>query len=126
LYGSGPERTIFMSHQNRKDHRNRKKARRRPHVSRGVESFSYVLPDGSRALYVGEVICETDPPAVREGIARRRMLAMEGRCPCGAIVPFDPRVVAPLVALNATEHAGDCPAAESNLAAALRTARRAG
>jgi hypothetical protein len=107
--------------------RNRRKTRktpRRAHASHAIESFSYTLPNGTRALYVGDAIRESDPPAVREGLARRRMLATEGHCPCGARVPFDPRIIAPAVASHAIEHASDCPAADANLAAAMRNAGR--
>ncbi len=108
----------------RKDRRKTRKTPRRPHASHALASFSYTLPDGSLALYVGEAIRESDPPTVREGLARRRMLATEGRCPCGASVPFDPRLIAPAVALREVEHADDCPAADANLAAAMRNAGR--
>lgn len=104
--------------------RKNKKTRQRTHATHAVESFSYSLPDGSLALYVGEAIRETDPPAVREGLARRRILATEGRCPCGASVPFDPRIIAPAIALREVEHAPDCPAADVNLATAMRAAGR--
>ena len=107
--------------------RNRSKSRktpRRAHASHAIESFSYTLPNGTHALYVGDAIRETDPPAVREGLARRRMLATEGRCPCGASVLFDPRVIAPAATSHTIEHASDCPATDANLTAAMRTAGR--
>lgn len=40
--------------------------------------------DGQKAVLVLPVIRETDPPEVREGIARRRIAATTGQCPCGA------------------------------------------
>jgi len=40
--------------------------------------------NGQRALLVLPVILETDPAEVREGIARRRIAALTGTCPCGA------------------------------------------
>lgn len=104
----------------RKDRNKPRKTPRRAHASHAIESFSYTLPNGTRALYVGEAIRETDPPAVREGLTRRRMLAVDGRCPCGASVPFDPRLIAPAASMRTVEHAADCPAADANLAAAMR------
>lgn len=104
----------------RKDRNKPRKTPRRAHASHVIESFSYTLPNGTRALYVGDAIREDDPPAVREGLARRRMLATEGHCPCGARVLFDPRIIAPAATSHTIEHASDCPAADANLAAAMR------
>jgi len=88
---------------------------------RGIEMFPYTLPDGSRALYVGDAIRESDPPAVREGIVRRRLLATEGRCPCGARSPLG--LLRPGLIVQTIPHGHDCPAAEENLISALRGAR---
>lgn len=46
------------------------------------------IPRGSTA-YMLPTISESLPPAAREGLARRRITAIEGQCPCGAafIVP---------------------------------------
>ncbi|BBG04594.1 MULTISPECIES: hypothetical protein [Pseudonocardia] len=40
--------------------------------------------NGERALVVAPEIAEHYPPAVREGLARRRLVQAGGRCPCGA------------------------------------------
>lgn len=98
----------------------------RPVSPRGTVSFSYSLPDGRRALYVGMEIRDSDPAAVKEGLSRRRVLATTGRCPCGAVAPFDPSLISPGLAQRATVHAPNCPADDDTLRAAiLRTDRRA-
>lgn len=96
---------------------------RRP-AGRALESITLELPDGRRALYVADQIRESDPPAVREGLARRRVLATSGRCPCGAESPLDPAVIPAALIMAAIVHADDCPAAETNLINALRGAGR--
>jgi hypothetical protein len=64
------------------------------------------------------IVREDDDPLVREGIARRRITATTGRCPCGATWSPPNRaarraaarrgeVVMPEVVI---EHEGDCPA----------------
>jgi hypothetical protein len=45
--------------------------------------------DGTRVAYLLPVIPDDAPPLVREGIARRRLAALEGRCPCGGRSPFN-------------------------------------
>jgi len=85
--------------------------------------FPYTLPDGRRVLYIGDAVRECDPPAVREGIVRRRLLATRGQCPCGARSPFGP--VPSGVTVQTIPHGHDCPAAEENLTAAMRKADRA-
>jgi len=90
--------------------------------ARPIETFVITLPGGKNALYVGDSIRETDPPEVREGIVRRRLVATEGRCPCGAASPFDPAVVPPVLVSDVVMHESDCPAAEENLLAAIRKA----
>lgn len=90
---------------------------------RDVEFITLTLPNGSHALYVSEAIRETDPPAVREGIARRRVLATTGQCPCGAASPFDPSRISAALVMEAIQHESDCPATDENLARAMRAAR---
>ena len=99
-----------------------KQRRRRSHEP-AVELIPIDLPDGRRGVYVSDVIRESDPPAVREGIARRRVLAMTGECPCGARSLFDPLVISPVIGLAEIEHESDCPAAEENLNRAMRDPR---
>lgn len=61
--------------------------------------------DGLPVLIAAPVVAEADPPRVREGIARRRALALTGACPCGAVAVMPSR---------------------AQRRAALRAARRAG
>lgn len=105
-------------------------SKRKPYRRRtrrpNVEFIPIDLPDGQRGLYVSDVIRESDPPAVREGIARRRVLAMTGRCPCGAASPFDSRLISPVIVLEVVRHEPDCPATNANLSRAMRAARGGG
>lgn len=101
----------------------RSNSRRRSPQRRDVEFITLTLPDGSHALYVSDVIRESDPPAVREGIARRRILATSGECPCGARSPFDPSLISAALVMEVIEHETDCPATAENLARAMRAAR---
>ncbi len=36
------------------------------------------------------IIPEDAPPRIREGIARKRMMAIEGECPCGGMTHWPP------------------------------------
>jgi hypothetical protein len=49
-----------------------------------TEPVVHTLPDGRRALYLLPVIPDDAPDPIREGIARRRVAALTGDCPCGA------------------------------------------
>ena len=77
--------------------------------------------DGVRALLVLPVIRESDPVEVREGIARRRLAAATGTCPCGAVRQMpnraqrraDRRAGRPSRAV--VEHVDQCPAADDTL-----------
>lgn len=106
-----------------KQRNNRGNSRRRSPRRPDVEFITLTMPDGSRALYVSDIIRETDPPAVREGIVRRRILATTGQCPCGARNPFDPRRISTAVVMEVVRHETDCPATTENLARAMRAAR---
>lgn len=79
----------------------------RRQLNRGPVVF--VLPD----------LAEDLPPRVLEGIARRRLCAITGRCPCGAempaVVPFPGHVVH-----VAMEHEADCPATDDAIGEAMR------
>lgn len=86
------------------------------------------LQDGTRALVVGYDVPEDAPPAVREGLARRALVARSGRCPCGAQVAMPSRAERRAAQRAAqpmrrpVEHEHDCPAADENLVPALRDA----
>lgn len=77
--------------------------------------------DGQLALVVLPVIRESDPVEVREGIARRRLAAVTGTCPCGAVRRMPNRAQrradrqAGRVSRAVVEHADQCPAADDTL-----------
>ena len=76
---------------------------------------------GQRALLVLPVIRETDPPEVREGIARRRLVGTTGRCPCGAVRHIPNRAQrradqkAGRASLMEVVHENGCPATDDTL-----------
>lgn len=72
-----------------------------------------------RTLFVLPVIPEDAPAAIREGIARRRITATTGECPCGAVVDYgDPRPGD--VGIGEVWHARGCPAETAKLVKACR------
>ncbi len=89
------------------------------------------LPDGRRAMFVLPVIPEDATPDIREGLARRRLAALTGHCPCGSDSPTLSRqqrrarerrqAKATTTALRAVfEHEHDCPAGDAVLIPLLR------
>jgi hypothetical protein len=89
------------------------------------------LADGTRVAYVLPVIPEDAAPEVREGLARRRLAALTGQCPCGADNPALTRqqrrarerrkAKATNTLLRAAfEHENDCLAVDDNLIPHLR------
>lgn len=89
------------------------------------------LPGGGRAAYVLPVIPEDADPEIREGLARRRVAALTGECPCGADSPElsrqQRRAKARAQAKRTTtltraafEHEPECPAVDTNLVPLLR------
>jgi hypothetical protein len=88
-------------------------------------------PGGIRVAYVLPVIPEDAAPEVREGLARRRLAALSGRCPCGgesaALTRQQrrarerERAKGSTALLHATfEHETDCLAVDDNLIPHLR------
>lgn len=79
----------------------------------GVGRVAYVLP----------VVTEELPPQLREAVVRRRLAALEGRCPCGATMTLPNRAERRRAArdgrqLSTTvEHETDCPASDDRIAA---------
>ncbi|GAA2546424.1 hypothetical protein [Pseudonocardia hydrocarbonoxydans] len=86
------------------------------------------LPEG-RALVLSPTIPEDAPPAVREGIARRRITNTGGTCPCGARACLPNRATRRRAKRRGemtrvhVEHAVDCPATDEALDAAMRGVR---
>ena len=65
-------------------------ARRRPPPRpRGTTELIVRDIDGTRIAYVLPVIPDGVPPLVREGITRRRLAALEDKCPCGGRSPLN-------------------------------------
>jgi hypothetical protein len=73
-------------------------------------------------LYVLPQVPEDAPPEVREGIARRRLTALTGRCPCGAEapLPIPANVPAGVVSQPVIRHEDDCLAVDRVLVSHLR------
>lgn len=86
---------------------------------RGVGRVAYVLPVASEEL----------PPQLREAVVRRRLAALEGRCPCGAIVSLPNRRQRRRAARDGrtltttVEHEPDCSATDDRLVALVRADR---
>lgn len=80
-------------------------------------SDAVVIDDyGRRSLYVGPQVPEAAPPVVREGLVRRRLVALGQPCPCGAVLAV-PNRAARREARRAgralhvnVEHEADCAA----------------
>jgi len=81
------------------------------------------VPGIGRVAYVLPVASEELPPQLREAVLRRRLAALEGRCPCGATVTLPNRAERRRAArdgrqLSTTvEHEADCPASDDRIAA---------
>lgn len=84
------------------------------------------LPGGRRALYVLPAIPDDAPDQIREALARRRIAAIEGTCPCGADSPEWTRQQrrarerakakqAGRLTRATFEHEADCPAGDQIL-----------
>jgi len=83
------------------------------------EFVTFTLPDGRRAVGLLPTIPEDAPFRIREGIARRRITAMTGCCPCGATVDYDAARIGRYKVAEAA-HAGSCPASTTKLVKACR------
>lgn len=92
-------------------------------------TFSAMLVDDATGEHVGYLLSDIPkdaPHEVREGLARRRIAALAGRCPCGATVTLPSRAarrraVRQRVSLRiVVEHEDGCPATEQALTQALR------
>ncbi len=72
-----------------------------------------------RTLFVLPVIPEDAPYVIREGIARRRVAATTGECPCGAVVDYGERRPGE-VGVGEVQHERSCPASTHKLVKAFR------
>ncbi len=69
-----------------------------------------------RAVVVSEPLDDTLSDFEKERIARRRIVATTGRCPCGAVLEL-PDDLRPGLQIIAVEHEPDCPAVDPDDAA---------
>jgi hypothetical protein len=82
--------------------------------------------DGMKVAYLLPVIPDDAPQQVREGIARRRLAALEDRCPCGGRSPLNRATRRWLarqrgkVAYLGFAHETSCPAIDDTLVEAIR------
>jgi hypothetical protein len=60
-------------------------------------------------------ISESASPIVREGLARRRLVAVTGHCPCGATFTAPDSLIPGTVTVVPVEHEADCPAISPEL-----------
>jgi hypothetical protein len=80
---------------------------------------------GQRHAVAVPVIPSDAPPALREGLRRRRVAGTLGRCPCGARRPEKP-VYDPDTGMDwyPVDHTPDCPSHDQNLASAIAAWQR--
>lgn len=87
--------------------------------------------EGIPTTFVVPIVPESAPPALREGLVRRRLAVVEGACPCGARRPRLSRQVRRAAARGAglaaawltVVHASDCPGGDEVLIGLLMTAQ---
>lgn len=84
------------------------------------ELVPFALPTGGRGLAILPVIPEDAPYPVREGIARRRITATTGTCPCGATVDYRAAMLDGGAQVAEAVHEDRCPASTTKLAKAIR------
>lgn len=86
--------------------------------------------DGETYAFVLPRIPDDAPEAIREGVARRRITTLDGKCPCGArlVLPNRAqrrRAARTGVAVGVTvQHQDECPATDDVLIAAIREWQR--
>jgi len=74
---------------------------------------------GQGVAYVLLVIPDAAPFAIREGIARRRIAATTGQCPCGAVVDYGTPEEGE-VGVGEVRHRRSCPTDTARLIRAYR------
>lgn len=86
--------------------------------------------DGRRVAFVLADPPEDAPPAVREGVARRNLVATGGTCPCGAQFTMPNRAERRRNTRRGVpchvdvQHEQSCPAVDETLTAAIARWRR--
>jgi hypothetical protein len=66
------------------------------------------------------VIPDDAPDPVREGLARRRIAIVEGRCPCGVRIDFSTVTPGDVVQSMPLPHRDHCPARDRHVRRALK------
>ena len=74
--------------------------------------MSATRPFRRRLVYIGPALVDGESPRRKEGAARRRLVALSGRCPCGARFELPPAVEASSIRRLTVEHEPRCPAAD--------------
>ena len=74
---------------------------------------------GARVALVLPIIPEAAPYKIREGIARRRIAATTGVCPCGATIDYSELQPGRASAVE-VRHEHGCPAVTKTLVKAIR------
>jgi hypothetical protein len=82
-------------------------------MSNGRSFRRPIRPATDRRLVVGAEIPDSASPAVKERAARRRLVAVTGRCPCGAVLRMPEQLAPGVVNIIAVDHQDGCPAIES-------------
>lgn len=88
--------------------------------------IAYREVNGEKVAYVLTDPPEDAPPEVREGIARRNVTALGGRCPCGATLRLPNRAERRRAARSGqpvhveVQHEDNCPAVTANIESAIR------
>jgi len=71
------------------------------------------------ALIVSAEVPDGASARVKEGMTRRRLVAVTGRCPCGAVLEVPSRLEPGVLTLVPVEHEPTCPAVDVHLAEGL-------
>ncbi|MEC4611816.1 hypothetical protein [Tsukamurella tyrosinosolvens] len=77
------------------------------------DEYVFFERNGEKVAAILMVIPEKGSAAVREGIARRRLIVTEGKCPCGAV--WEPPVKDGNVMQLGAQHERGCPAIDEIL-----------
>jgi hypothetical protein len=83
-------------------------------MSNGRRFRRSIRPATDRRLVVSRDIPDSASHREKEGAARRLLVAMTGKCPCGATLQVPDKLKVGAVVIVAVEHEDDCPAVEAN------------
>ncbi len=85
-----------------------------------TQDVTYAEVAGRRAVLVLPVIPDDAPYVIREGIARRRIAAHTGQCPCGAVTDYGALPGPGEAGAGEVWHEFGCPAETKLLQKAIR------